>query len=121
MRSISNCAQEAGGVVKGIRREIKRAAIKIIVRYANNKPCANKTFQKQAGKVLMKKCDKEAKRKGAELIDTERQHAVKYAGAEVPVADNQLRDKNINVLIREIDATESEKEALKGKIKENCE
>jgi len=69
----------------------------------------------------MKKCDEEAKRKCANLIDNEKQHTVKYVDTEVPIVRNKMRDKNINVLICEIDAIENEREALKEKVKEYYE
>lgn len=117
----SECTQEAGGVVEGIRREIKKANIVIKIEYANNKPHVNKTFEQQAGQVLMKKCDEEAKRKCAELFDEERRHSIKHVGIEVPIVKGRIVDKNINVLIREIDAMKNEHEAIKEKVKEKHE
>jgi len=117
----SECTQEAGGVVEGIRREIKKANIVIKIEYANNKPHVNKTFEQQAGQVLMKKCDEEAKRKCAELFDEERRHSIKHVGIEVPIVNGRIVDKNINVLIREIDAMKNEHEAIKEKVKEKHE
>ena len=69
----------------------------------------------------MKKCDEEAKKKCADLIDNEKQHTVKYVGIEVPSVRNKIRDKNINILIREIDTIENEREALKERVKEYYE
>ena len=37
----SNCTQEAGAVVEGIRREIKRSNVNIKLEYLNNKPQSN--------------------------------------------------------------------------------
>ena len=69
--------------------------------------------------MLIKKCNKEAKQKCAELIDNEKFYNIKHDGIAAPIVNNGLSDKNINVLIREIDAKQSELEAVKEKVKEH--
>ena len=69
----------------------------------------------------MKKCNKEAKKKCAELIDTNYFYNVKHVGIAVSIVRNRIIDKNINVLIREVDAKESKLEAIKEKVKEKHE
>ena len=66
----------------------------------------------------MKKCDKEAKRKCKDLIDNGISDTVKHKGVAVPMIRNKILDKNINMLIREIDASKNEEEAIKEKIAE---
>ena len=100
----SDCTQEAGAVVTVIRRELECTSIDIKLKYANNKPRANLPFELQLGVVLMKKCDDEAKKKCKMIIDNNKVCNIKHTGIVAPIVNNQLIDKNINVLIREIDA-----------------
>jgi len=69
----------------------------------------------------MKKLDKEVKRKCKDLIDNGVSDTVKHKGVAVPMIRNKILDKNINMLIREIDASKNEEEAIKEKIAEKHE
>jgi len=69
----------------------------------------------------MKKYDEEAKRKCKDLIDNGISNTVKHKGVAVPMIHKMILDKNINVLIREIDASKNKEEAIKEKIAEKHE
>ena len=111
----SDCTQEAGAAVEGIRRETSCSPITIKIQCANNKPRVNTTFEQQSEEWLIKKCDEEAKRKCKELIENESCNTVKCKGVTVPAIKQKILDKNINVLIRELDAMESGEEVIKEK------
>ena len=95
--------QEAGAVVAEIKRENKSISIDITLKYTNDKPRSNVTFEQQLGVALMKILDKEAKRKCKELTNSGKTYSIKYKGIAVLIIENYLIAKNINVLIREID------------------
>jgi len=117
-----DCTQEAGAVVAAIKREIDKTRVTIRLEYANNKPRNNATFEQQSGQFLMKRCDSEAKRKCVALIDQEDVCTIKYKGIAAPILENDcIIDKNINVLIREIDAKYCEEIAAKERVKEGWE
>ena len=70
----------------------------------------------------MKRCDSKAKRKCVVLIDQEDVCTIKYKGIAAPILENDcIIDKNINVLIREIDAKHCEEMAAKERVKEGWE
>ena len=71
--------------------------------------------------MLMKWCDEEAKKKCVELIDVNYICNVKYVSIVAPIVNQRIVDKNINVLIREVDTRKSKLEAIKEKIKEKYE
>ena len=52
----------------------------------------------------MKSCDEEVKSKHKEIIDSKEICHIKYKGIAAVIIENRLVDKNMNVLIREIDA-----------------
>ena len=64
----------------------------------------------------MKRCDEEAKKKCAALIDTEETGNVKHVGIASPVMNEMILDKNINILVRELDAKKNEQEVIKEKV-----
>ena len=101
-----------------IKREIEYTSIDIKLEYANNKPKANLPFELQPGTVLMKKCDNEAKKKCKILIDNNEVCNIKHTRIAAQIVNNQLIDKNINVLIREIDAKKYELLSVKERVKE---
>ena len=117
----SQCTQEAGAVVEGIRRELQRSKVTIKVEYANDKIRANQSFEQQAGNILMKRCDEESKRKCNEMLDNENECTIKEIGINTPIVNGKIRDKNINVLVREVDALKHEIDAAKVKAKERWE
>ena len=104
----SDYTQEAEAITEGIRCEIKKAQIDIKIEYANDKPYSNLSFEQQPGQMLMKQCDKKAKNKCATLIDTEEICNVKHVGIASPVMNEMILDKNINVLVRELDTKKNE-------------
>ena len=114
----SNYTQEAGAVVTAIRRELEYMSIDIKLEYTKNKPRANLPFELQPGEVLMKKCNDEVKKKCKMLIDNNKVCNIKYTGIVALIVNNQLIDKNINVLIREIDAKKCELLSVKERVKE---
>ena len=63
----------------------------------------------------MKRCDEEVKRQCKELINGEEYCDISHAGIAMPIVNDKIVDKNINVMIREIDAKKSEEEAVKEK------
>ena len=69
----------------------------------------------------MKKYDNEAKKKCKMLIDNNEVCNIKYTGIAALIVNNQLLDKNINVLIREIDAKKCELLSVKERVKEGWE
>lgn len=69
----------------------------------------------------MKRCDEEAKKKCKALIDAEDTCNIKHVGIETPVLNGKIVDKNINVLVRELDAKKNKLEAIKEKVKEKHE
>ena len=115
----SDVTGEAGAIITQIRREIEDASIDIIVEYAKNKPRADKTFLQQPGAVLMSKCDAESKKK-RQLVE---QHGpvnrIKHKGIETPCWKNMILDKNVKILIRELDAKEHEKQTIMKLVPEN--
>ena len=86
------------------KREIESVSIGIILKYANDKPRSNVTFEQQLGVALMKLCDEEAKMKCKDAIDSEETCNIKHKGIVAPTIENHIVDKNINILTREIDA-----------------
>ena len=46
---------------------------------------------------------------------------MKYVGIAAPIVNQRIVDKNINVLIREVDVRKSKLEAIKEKVKEKYE
>ena len=117
----SDCTQEAGAVAAGIRREINNTKINIKIEYASDKPRVNIPFEQQPGTYLMKECDEKAKKACIDLIDGEEMCEIKNVGIASPVIENEIVDKNINVLIREIDAIKNERDAIKEKVHEKHE
>ena len=69
----------------------------------------------------MKRCDEEAKKKCAELINTNYIYNMKHVGIAALIVNQKIVDKNINVLIREVDTRKSELEAIKEKVKDKYE
>ena len=82
--------------------------------YSNNKPRPDLIFSQQPGLMLMKQCDKAAKRKHKESIDANRGCEIKHAEIETPIVKNKIKDESTNVLAREIDAKTNELEAKKS-------
>jgi len=64
----------------------------------------------------MKRCDEEAKKKCAALIDTGEMGNVKPVSIASPVMNEMILDKNINVLVRELDAKKNKQEVIKEKV-----
>ena len=83
-------------------------SIDIILKHANDKPRSNVTFEQQLGAVLMKSHNKDAKRECKELIDSCQTYNIKHKGIVALIIENRPIDKNINVLIREIDTKQYE-------------
>ena len=69
----------------------------------------------------MKQYDEEVKKKCAELIDENNLYNIKYVGIAALIVNQKIVDKNINVLIREVDTRKSELEVIKEKVKEKYE
>jgi len=65
----SECTQETGAVVAGIRREVKNTYVLIKFEYSNDKRIPNRSFQQQPGVFLMKYFDKESKKQCVLLKD----------------------------------------------------
>jgi len=105
---------EAGATIAEIKEEIAKASIEITVEYSNNKPKPGKTFAQQPGPVLMKRCDEASKEKRMALEHNECQRQIKYFGIETPCKDGVILDKNINGLLRDIDAKEYEMQSVKN-------
>jgi len=109
----SECTQEAGAVVEAIKRQIKKSKVMIKIEYSNDKPYPNENFAQKPGPILMRRCDEEAKRKCLELTEHRYESSVEHVGIVTPKIGNKFIDKNINVLIREIDTKQQEIEATK--------
>ena len=75
----------------------------IKIEYSNDKPHPNENFAQKPGPILMWRCDKEAKRKCSEITEYGYESSMEHVGIATPKIRNKLIDKNINVLIREID------------------
>ena len=114
----SDCTQEAGAVMSAIKWEIESACVAIKIEYANDRPRPNELFEQQQGSALMKMCDKEAKKKCIALIDGDDICNIKHIGIVHFIVKDRLVDKNINVLIREIDAKRCELLSVKERVKE---
>ena len=69
----------------------------------------------------MKICDEEAKKKCKILIDNNKVCNIKHTGIVAPIVNNQLIDKNISVLIREIDTKKCKLLLVKERVKEGWE
>ena len=63
----------------------------------------------------MKQCNEEAKQQCEQLVDGDQCQTIDYAEVAAPAINNSVLDKNINVLIREVDAKACELEATKDK------
>ena len=57
----SQSIQEASATIEGIKEEIMSASFEISVKYSNDKPRPQRTFQQEPGPILMKECDQESK------------------------------------------------------------
>ena len=66
------------------------------------------SFKQQPGSELMKRCDEEAKKKCPALIDTGEMGNVKHVGIASSMMNEMILDKNINVLVRELDTKKNE-------------
>ena len=69
--------------------------------------------------MLICKCDNESKNKRRFLLDKEVHNEIKHVRIETPMRKGQILDKNIKVLIREIDAKSREKSSIKQIVPEH--
>jgi hypothetical protein len=69
----------------------------------------------------MKICDEKAKQKCRTLIDGNERCTIKYKGIATPIVEDEIIDKNVNVLVREIDAKQCELISVKERVKEGWE
>ena len=63
----------------------------------------------------MKVCDEDSKEIRVQLADDNSKH-IPFIGYSIPIHRGVIKDKSINMLIREIDAKNFEEEYLKSKI-----
>ena len=99
-------------MIEAIQCEIK-INIDILLEYSNNKPWPDRNFAQQPGAILMKRCDEASKQKRILLQNNEVTQPIAHCGVETPYKNNVMLDKNINVLLREIDGQEHEMQAIK--------
>ena len=117
----SDCTQEVGAEAAGIQRAIDNTKIDIKIEYANDKPRLNVPFEQQPRNCLMKECNEKAKKACIDLFDGEELCEIEHVRIALPIIENEIVDKNINVLIREIDAMKNERDAIKEKVHEKHE
>ena len=60
--------------------------------------------------MLIKKCNIASKEKRRALLNHEIRNKIKHVGIVTPVKNKIILDKNIKILIRELDAKEQENE-----------
>jgi len=110
----SDVTGDAGATITAIKEEINKATISILIEYANNKPRPGKTFSQQPGAVLIKKCDEISKQKRLLLQNNIVTRPILHCGVETPYKEDAMMDKNINVLMREIDGQDHEMQGIKN-------
>jgi hypothetical protein len=109
---------EAGSIVERIRREIEDAKISIEIKYSNDKPKAHINFEQQPGAELMKRCDENSKIKCSDILQEPVPSTIQHLGILTPIQNDKILDKNINVLIREVDAIKHERNIVEEKFGE---
>ena len=117
----SQCTLEAESIVEWIRREINDAKTSIEVKYANDKPLVHLNFKQQPAAELIKRCDEHSKVKCADILQTPVQSTMQHLGILTPIQNKRVLDKNINVLIQEIDTIKHEKNIVEEKFGEFAE
>ena len=96
----SECTQEEGAVVEVMWREMKSSKLEIKVLCSNDKPRKQDTFfYQKLGPMLMKRCDREAKRKCTELSDNRHETNVKYMGIATPKIREETLDESTSVFV----------------------
>ena len=93
------------------KRKTHKDTIDIEIECSNDKPRKNKIFQQEPGPFLVKECDEKLKEIRGQLTD-DREGKILHVGSTILVHNEVLKDKAVDVLIREIDAHHHEAEHL---------
>ena len=96
-----------------MRRVLKQARVSMKFEHAKPNPRMNKTFRQQSGQMLMKECDERSKAKRKALASIVEKDGVETTGPRTLVLNQCLKDKNIQALVREVDAEKHELRAVK--------
>ena len=74
----------------------------IKIEYSNDKLHPNENFAQKLEPILMRRCNEEAKRRCSKMTEYRYESSMEHVGIATPKIGNKLIDKNINMLIREI-------------------
>ena len=110
--------QAARATIETVNREKSKATIEIYVEHSTNKPGTGKTFQQELGLVLVKECDEKSKELRHKLSE-EHEEKTPCIGSTTPIHNGVMKDKAVNILIREVDAQHQEEEYVNSKIPEH--
>ena len=108
----SNVTGEAGATIAAICKKIKKSKIDITVNYSNAKLRVDKSFLQQPRQILMKRCGTESKTKRRLIEQNRIRNPIKHHRIKSSYRKRVLMDKNINVLIREIDTRDHEEKVI---------
>ena len=104
LKKESQSTVEAGAASEGIRWVVKKIIMSIKFEHAKPNPKLNKTFRQETGRSLMKECDEKSKAKIKTFKRINVRDNVEPIGPYTPVLNQCEKDKNIQTLIRRIDA-----------------